>query len=200
MECWHGVHHARDLEPVLKTDLPVRCSCGRVQGLLRDVSPKTSNNVVCCCRHCQEYAKKLEKADEILDEYGGTNVFQVSPAQLSFSEGFEHVTSLQLTPKGAVRWYASCCNTPIANTLPDPNLPFLAFNPLSVPKGEMKGSLEQAIGPLRATVNGNIPAEEKAARKADVSALLAMLWHYAPLFFKAWWRGDAKHSPFVSRH
>ena len=71
------------------TDLCIRCECGAVTGVARGVSPATVNRVVCHCRGCTAYAHVLGRASEILDARGGTEVFQMSPRQLSITTGIE---------------------------------------------------------------------------------------------------------------
>jgi hypothetical protein len=41
----------------------------------------------------------------------------VAPAALSFTKGQHRIAGLRLTPKGLYRWHATCCNTPVGNTL-----------------------------------------------------------------------------------
>jgi hypothetical protein len=81
--------------------------------------------MVCYCNDCQAYAHYLGRAD-LLDTHGGTDVVQVAPASLSFDRGAEGIVGLRLTPKGLFRWYASCCKTPLGNTL-GPAIPFVGI-------------------------------------------------------------------------
>ena len=106
----------------MSTEVPLKCSCGSVQGVARDVSPKTGNRLVCMCDDCQAYAHHLGRAEHILDRNGGTEVFQLTPSQLTLTEGREHLRCLRLKEKGLMRWYAGCCNTPVANTLASPGM------------------------------------------------------------------------------
>jgi hypothetical protein len=103
----------------------IRCRCGQVEGAVADPSPKTTNRVVCYCDDCQAFVHHLGRA-EFLDEHGGSDIVQVAPAALAFSRGAEHIAGLRLTPKGLYRWYASCCKTPLGNTL-GPGLPFVGI-------------------------------------------------------------------------
>lgn len=52
-------------------------------------------------------------------------MFQTSPDTIQFSSGAEHLAILRLSPKGPLRWYAACCNTPMFNTLSRPGLAFV---------------------------------------------------------------------------
>lgn len=172
------------------------CSCGKLQAALQDVSPPTTCRNVCCCEGCQRYAHWLERADELLDEDGGTEVFQISPKQLEIIEGAEQIACVQLTPKGALRWYTKCCQTPIGNTLPSPNMPFLALPHLLIENAALSKPIEAYFGPVRATINGRFPRDKARERKATGWSMFKFMLHYAPLFFKWKLRGDHKHSPF----
>lgn len=94
---------------------PLRCRCGNLQGYVSHPE-KLVNRGICYCRDCQAYAHFLGKTDDILDEMGGTDVVAILPKNLNFTQGFESLACMSLTEKGLLRWYASCCNTPIGNT------------------------------------------------------------------------------------
>jgi hypothetical protein len=99
------------------------CSCGEVRGLVTGVSPNTVNRLVCYCDDCQAFLHHLGRA-ELLDAQGGTDIVQIAPASLSFVQGEERIVGLRLGPKGLYRWYASCCRTPVGNTV-GPAIPFV---------------------------------------------------------------------------
>jgi hypothetical protein len=101
----------------------LHCGCREVRGLVTNASPNTVNRVVCYCDDCQAFLHHLGRAD-LLDAHGGTDIVQIAPASLSFVQGKERIVGLRLTPKGLYRWYASCCRTPIGNTL-GPAIPFV---------------------------------------------------------------------------
>ena len=94
----------------------LRCRCQQVHGLVTNASADTVNRVVCYCDDCQAFLYRLGRAD-LFDPNGGTDIVQVAPAALSFVQGKERIVGLRLTPKGLYRWYASCCRTPLGNTL-----------------------------------------------------------------------------------
>jgi hypothetical protein len=58
-------------------ELDLRCSCGRVRGIARDVAPSTINHCSCYCDDCQAFAHFLGRADAILDAHGGTEIAQM---------------------------------------------------------------------------------------------------------------------------
>lgn len=76
------------------------------------------------CDDCQSYAYQMDRADDILDPSGGTELYQTTLSNITITQGAEHLGCLRLSPKGLMRWYAGCCDTPIANTLPRHKVPF----------------------------------------------------------------------------
>ena len=106
-------------------DAELQCRCGEVRGRVTNASADTVSHVVCYCDDCQAYAHYLGRADW-LDAHGGTDIVQVAPASLSFVRGNERIAGLRLTAKGLYRWYATCCKTPVGNTL-SPSIPFVGI-------------------------------------------------------------------------
>src|SRR5262245_58127499 len=107
----------------MSRDVTLSCRCGEVQGRVRNAAPRTANRVVCYCDDCQAFLHHLGRTD-LLDTHGGTDIVQVAPASLAFDRGAERIAGLRLTAKGLYRWYASCCNTPVGNTV-GPAIPFI---------------------------------------------------------------------------
>lgn len=101
----------------------LQCECGRVSGEIVNVRPKLDRHLVCCCDDCQAFAHFLKKAD-VLDEWGGTQIVQMTPAQVQLHEGVEHIKCVRLTARGVYRWYTDCCHTPVANTMSS-GVPFI---------------------------------------------------------------------------
>lgn len=176
----------------MSSSAPLRCTCGSVRGEVRDVSPSAGNHLVCMCDDCQAYAHWLGRADELLDDNGGTAVFQLTPAQLELREGTEHLRCMRLSPKGLMRWYAGCCNTPLANTLPSPRVPFAGVVCVSL---QPPGEPHQTLGPVRARINarfghGSLPPGSHA--RAPLSLIARSLRQLASGLL----RGAHRPSPF----
>lgn len=106
-------------------EVGVRCRCGEVEGVVANASPQKVNRVVCYCDDCQAFLHQLGRAD-LLNPQGGTDIIQVAPASLTFTKGQNRIAGVRLTPKGLFRWYATCCNTPVGNTL-GPAIPFVGI-------------------------------------------------------------------------
>jgi hypothetical protein len=109
----------------MSTLAELRCRCGEVRGSVTNPSRRTVNRVVCYCDDCQAFAHQLGRAD-LLDAGGGTDIVQLAPAALKFVQGQRRIVGLRLTSNGLFRWYASCCNTPVGNTV-SPAVPFVGI-------------------------------------------------------------------------
>ena len=129
---------------IILENLNIKCSCSKLKGQIEKVSPKQGTHLICMCIDCQSFAHYLGKEKEILDINGGTELYQVSPSQIKITSGKEHLKCLKLSPKGTSRWFASCCNTPIANTVS------LKFDFAGViTKCLDEESLDKKIGPVK---------------------------------------------------
>ena len=167
---------------------PIRCACGAVHGRLEH--PPWVNHVVCYCASCQAFPARLGKADEVLDEHGGTDIVQTSPAAVTFSRGREHLACLRVTPKGPLRWYAACCNTPIGNTPANPKFAFVGLLHSCLGSRE---ALEGAFGPVRMRFfAGDATGEPKPEGKVPVWGMLG----FAGRMLGAWVSGDYRKTPF----
>ena len=127
-----------------------RCRCGEVRAIVSDASPRAANRVVCYCGDCQAFAHRLGRGD-LLDANGGSDIVQIAPASLSFVQGQDHIVGLRLTSKGLYRWYASCCNTPVGNTL-TPAVPFVGVIATAFDQGTQRA--DDVFGPPTGAIQG----------------------------------------------
>jgi len=102
---------------------PIQCRCGAVRGGIHGEG--IHNRVVCYCADCRAFARYLGRAADVLDAQGGTEVVAITQSRLGFTEGADRLATVRLSEKGMIRWYASCCNTPIGNTTADPKVGFI---------------------------------------------------------------------------
>ncbi len=179
----------------MSCSLAIRCKCGKVEGELADVSPQAGNHAVCYCDDCQAFQHHLGMADSVLDANGGTHVFQTSPARLRFISGQAHVACLKLTPKGTLRWYASCCNTPIGNTMAAPGVAFVGLITACLDARD-SDRVASALGPVKGRIMGRYA-------KGDISHLdvhdkfpLTVLVPFVGSLIMRRLRGDHRKSPF----
>ncbi len=171
-------------------DLSLQCRCGAVRAVLRGVAPEIGNHCVCYCKDCQAFAKALDRLD-VLDTNGGTDIFQLSQARFEFTQGVDRVACLRLGPKGLARWYASCCNTPIGNTMATRGIPFVG-----VVRAFLREPAGDALGPIRARGFRESATGDLAAIPPDNQALWSMLVRVFALMISWRLRGDHKRSPF----
>jgi hypothetical protein len=149
------------------SDVPLSCRCGKIRGRL---DPAAGTRLVCHCADCRAAARHVaslarggltatedvaaagpDRAVHRWPEPGaaweGADIYQTTPDRLRIEAGHEHLRAIRLSPGGLVRWYASCCATPLANTLGSTGMPFVgllahAVAPaaragLGAPKGEV---------------------------------------------------------------
>jgi hypothetical protein len=167
----------------------LRCNCGKLKGILQPT--KDINRCVCYCADCQAFARFLNREHDILDEIGGTSILQTVPKHVSFLEGTENLACIRLTENGLLRWYASCCNTPIGNTPPNFKLPFIGLihNCLSTEPA----SLDATFGPIRMHVSTQDAIGEP---KPKSMGFLAGTLRVMGMVLRSRLDGSYKHNPF----
>ena len=176
------------------SDVTLRCRCGRVSGVARALSGRSGNRVVCYCDDCQAYARWLG-VEGLLDAHGGTDVFQMVPAQLAIERGAEELRCMRLSPKGILRWYADCCRTPIGNTLASPRVPFVGVVHAFMDHAADGRTRDEALGPPLAPIFGEFAAPgAPASVRQGFSRWLYLRSSW--LVLSAWLRGAARPSPF----
>lgn len=171
------------------TDIPLGCRCGTVRGTLKLSSPDAGNHVVCFCADCQAFANYLDNPDEILDQWGGTDIYQSPPWDVEFVSGTEQLRCLRLTPKGLYRWYTNCCQTPVANTV-SAKLPFVGLIHSFIDKGPSN----PLLGPIRGyhkleCAKGEVP-DDIRQKGMPVGTTLRVFWR----LFK--WKLTAGNKPY----
>jgi hypothetical protein len=167
------------------------CRCGAVRAIAHGVAPSAGNHCVCLCDDCQAFAKFLGRAGDVLDPNGGTDIFQLSQACIEITQGSERIACVRLSQKGLARWYASCCNTPIGNTLATPGVPFIGLIRAFIP--EPAGD---ALGPIRTRVFRQFAVGDRDAIPPNDQPQWRMLLRMMRLVLGWRVRGDHKRSPF----
>ena len=181
---------------VMAEDIPIRCACGKLEGVARGLAANRGNHVVCYCDDCQSFAHYLGKAEQVLDEHGGTEIFQTSPARFEVTAGHDHLACMRLKPEGLVRWYASCCNTPIGNTLATRNVPFVGLICNCIDHTAVGRPLDQVLGPVKAGVNGRFATSKPTRPNVHDRIQLSQLVGFIGRALSWRLRGDHKRSPF----
>jgi hypothetical protein len=179
----------------MASDLSIQCNCGSFRGIARGVSRKVGIRVVCYCDDCQHFAHYLGARDTTLDSHGGTDIFQMSPAAFNITQGLDKLACLRLTPKGPLRWYTNCCKTPIGNTPPTNQLPFVGLIHSCINSDGQ--SLAHVLGSVSARVmvqyaKGDITTLENTSDGFSLSHMARIAWKL--LIWRV--QGAHKHSPF----
>ena len=104
--------------------LDFSCACGGLKGHLTPKGLKQGTHVTCFCPDCRAnelYHHQPDPAPNPVD------LFQMAAPEIVITQGAEHLALMRLSPKGLMRWYASCCGTPMFNTMATPALGFAAI-------------------------------------------------------------------------
>lgn len=131
-------------------DLPLRCRCGHVHGVARDVSPSAGFRFVCYCTDCQAFARFLASDRQLglLDAAGGTDIFHTAAGRVTLTAGADAVRCLRLRDGTKVlRWYADCCRTAIANTAASARFPVVALIHSFIDYQASGRSRDEVLGP-----------------------------------------------------
>ena len=169
---------------------PIRCRCGKLQGLLSH--PERGTRAVCYCRDCQAFAHFLGPDLEILDPLGGTEVIATVPGLVSFTAGTEQLACMTLTEQGILRWYAGCCRTPIGNT--PRNRKFSYVGLIHSCLRSSGSAFDDSFGAVRMRVNRQ--SASGSPPSAPVAGFIAAVLRY--LGRLAWLRvsGKYRENPF----
>ncbi|MEE9333034.1 MAG: DUF6151 family protein [Granulosicoccaceae bacterium] len=172
------------------TTIALKCRCGEVQGSASNITPSSGNRVVCCCSDCQAFASHLGANADTLDEFGGTEIFQITQSQVSIQRGHDKLQAMRLTKKGLLRWYASCCNTPIGNTM-NASMPFVGLVHTFVDEPNR----DDVLGPIRAVVQTQhaigVPSYPKHSAKFPLGVIAKIVGKMLI------WKLQGKHKPSV---
>jgi len=172
--------------------MEIQCECGTFRAQIDAFPGGTPGRLVCYCDDCQVYAHHLNRAD-LLDSAGGTEVVPVYPAQIRIVAGREALRCVRLFPNGLHRWYAGCCNTPVANA--NPGFPWVGVVH-RVFTVKDSGYLERTFGGVRSRIGGRFARgtpPRGTAQKIGFKAVLVL-----PFMLKGFVTGKVKPSPFFA--
>lgn len=170
---------------------PLRCRCGTLKGYVSH--PEKVNRGVCYCKDCQAFAHFLGTTGDILDEMGGTDVMATLPKYVTFTQGVEALACMSLTESGLLRWYASCCNTPIGNTPRDFKISHVGL--VHTCLADPPRTLEASFGPVRMRVNTK---HAKGKPKPMPISTIASVLRFASSLIRARLDGTYKSTPFFA--
>ena len=169
--------------------IPLACRCGALQGRL--LPSALRSHLRCYCDDCQTAAFALGRPDT-LDAHGGSAILQTVPAAVALSPG--PLALLRLSPKGLLRWHCGACQTPVANTLGNPRLPFvgLALSFIAVEPAEREARFGPSVG-----IQGRFARGGKPAQTHD-KAPFSTLWATGGILLRGALTGAHQPSPFFS--
>jgi hypothetical protein len=157
-------------------DAQLRCACGTVEG--RVSQPSAVANMVCYCKDCQAYAHAIGDPPGMLNAAGGTRIFATLPLHVRFDTGIEALACMSLSAAGLLRWYAECCNTPIANTPRNFKVPYVGL--VHTCLGNQQ-ELDAAFGPARMHLNtASATAAVPSTSLANALGLMRLMARVAP--------------------
>lgn len=177
----------------MPTDVELECACGKLRGAAVGVSPSAGARVSCYCGDCQAFARFLGHPG-VMDERGGTDVFQYAPAKVKLTSGTATLGCLRLSEKGMYRWYCTECKTPIGNTV-SPRLPFVSVIH-SCMRFNGGPSRDDVLGPSLARVNTK-SATPGEPISSPTLATLRVIGRCVKLLARWWVTGLGSPSPFI---
>lgn len=125
-------------------DLQLACRCATVQIALSVPGRSAGTRCVCYCGDCQTAARVFGPGDDLLGPAGGTDIWQTTPDRVDIRAGQDRLAILRLSPKGLYRWHATCCDTPLFNTLPRMGVPFVGV----VLRPDQAAQVDPVLGPV----------------------------------------------------
>lgn len=150
---------------------PIQCKCGTIRGRLEGTG--VHNRLICYCTDCRAFARFLGRSAEVLDEQGGTEIVQVAQPRVRFSQGADRIAAVRLSEKGMIRWYASCCKTPIGNTLADSKFPFIGLIHSSLDRARMNRDFGTTIARLN---TDTAVGDTKPSRRGLPGVIARFIW------------------------
>ena len=169
----------------------LRCRCGTVKGYVSH--PERVSRGVCYCSDCQSFAHFLGKPTGMLDEMGGTDVIATVSSYVTITQGLGSLACMSLSNGGMLRWYASCCKTPIGNTPRNFKIPHVGL--IHSCLEDPAKSLDASFGPIRMRVN--LKSAKGKPKAMTMSTTLAVL-RFAKLLLRSRLDGTYRRTPFFS--
>ena len=126
-----------------------------------------------------------------MDPFGGTEIVATLPEYITFAAGVEALACLSLKEGGLLRWYASCCNTPIGNTPRNFKVPHVGL--IHTCLNDPIGTGQDSFGPVR--LHTNTRSAKGKPNSLETSTVAAAL-RFLKTMFLAKLSGSYKSTPF----
>ncbi len=101
------------------------CECGAVAGEIEKATTAEGDHVVCHCTDCRDLVRHFGQETRMLDAHGGTALYQSRCARMRIDRGRDRLAGLHMTEGPTLRWYATCCDTPLFNTYRNGRIPYV---------------------------------------------------------------------------
>lgn len=165
----------------LQQGLAFTCSCGAFRGRITPAGARRGTRVMCHCADCRAGQLYFGQPDPAP---GPVDILQIAPETIEIEQGSEHLAVMQLSPKGTLRWYANCCNAPIAATTRTPKFPFAGFLVQRIADSS-------ELGPVR--TRGFVPRANGTTKHENPGpAVFGILWRT----LRSRLSGSWKNTPF----
>ena len=163
--------------------VPIACLCGAFRGSLASPVAKRVR-ARCYCDDCQAAARYFEgcrraslgaDSPSFTDDAGGTDVALAWPAEVTLVTP-STLGLFRLSPTGLCRWHATCCATPIANTVGSSRAPFVGVMTSALAQDRV-AEWDPPLGIQGRFARGGCP--EGVSAKAGVDILAKATRHLA---------------------
>ncbi len=171
---------------------PLRCQCGTLRGHVSQ--PEKCTRIVCYCKDCRAFAQFLGNAGGILDALGGTDIIATHPQSVTFTDGQQALACMSLSGTGMLRWYASCCNTPIGNTSRDIRMAYVGLVHSCL--DDASGRLDDVFGPVRMRTGAKKGAQGHPP--SSTWGTMATMAGFASKLLRARLDGSYRRTPFFN--
>ena len=160
------------------------CACGAVSGRGDPCTRHSGTHVQCFCTDCRRADLHLDQPDPA---NSGVGLFITTADTVSFATGTDQFACFQLSRSGPLRWYAACCTTPLFNTSPKRQFPFVAVHVGRLVDRDVLGPVKlrtfRPSGNGRSRHSGNPIAFFQVVGRV-LSARVTGRWRKTPFFDK----------------
>lgn len=172
----------------------IQCQCGSVKGEISNFPNQCVGRLVCYCNDCQCFLHFINK-QELLDTNGGSEIIPVYPSNFKITQGQDLIRGIRLSPKGLYRWYASCCQTPIANT--QAKLPWVGMLSVMLPFKDDNQKTE-ILGEVKSRVMGKF-AKGQPPKGTSAKFAPRDFFSVVPFILKGFVFGKNRNHPFFAQ-
>ena len=178
----------------MATDLHYSCRCGTVRGVLRDAGPRKGDRYVCHCHDCRDIVRLCGREADMLEHAGGVSLYQTRIGLFTLDAGADRLACVHMTDKPLLRWYTTCCETPLFHTMHSGRFPFVTV----LDRNCDAESREAVLGPSKGHVfpeSATEPLDDNIPRASFARGLRRFLRR----LLQDYLTGDHRRSPLFKR-